>query len=255
MAIGVRFFNRDFSDYIGKHWDAIEVKRYTTGAIGGSLQGGFDVYGSEEDIWKFVEMLRCPVRFYDEEMGGKDVWWGYIDKVDIYSTSGIRYGVDVDTMSNRIAVAYSYNYERETTGWGSDMGSRTEYGTKELLMSASDQTAEQALQYRANRLEALKYPIRQPITFGGARDKAFARIRCLGWIATVAWKYYANDSGKISFEKIDASDPGYLLGNGLKDYCAQSFKSTSTLSWNITTCALRIRRTYGVYDYVEYRIK
>jgi len=239
MTIGVGFYNRDFSEYTGRHWDSIEVNRYSQSAIGGPLQASFDVYGSEEDIWKFIEMLRCPVNLIDQERA-QIVWWGYISKVDIYSTSGIKYGVSLDKMSNKLAVAYTYNFERETTGWATDTDSATEYGTKEIMLSTNDKTAGQALQYRNVELDVRKYPSRLPIQFASRRDTAMARIECLGWLSTIAWKYYANDGGKVVYENSGGSTKHGFGAGTFAEKAAQSFIINSTDAWDISYISVRL---------------
>jgi len=239
MTIGVEFYNRDFSEYIGRHWESIVVNKYSQSAIGGPLKASFDVYGSEEDIWKFIEMIRCPVNLVDQARS-ETVWWGFISKVDVYSTTGIKYGVSLDKMSNKLAVAYTYNFERETTGWATDTDSSTEYGTKEILLSTNDKTAEQAIQFRNVELDVRKYPSRLPIQFASRRDTAMARVECLGWLATVAWKYYANDGGKVAYE-MSGNSTRYGFGGGtFAEKAAQGFVVNSAKAWDITSISVRL---------------
>ena len=250
MTIGVEFYNRDFSEYIGRHWDSIEVNRYSQSAIGGPLQASFDVYGSEEDIWKFIEMLRCPVNLIDQDRG-ETVWWGYISKVDVYSITGVKYGVSLDSMSNRLAVAYTYNFERETTGWATDTDSIAEYGTKEILLSTNDKTAEQALQFRNVELEVRKYPSRLPIQFASKRDTAMARIECKGWIATLAWLYYANDAGKIASENSGSRTSlfGFCEPD---DWVAIGFMSHAITNWFVTSIAVKVGKIGDPADDINF---
>ena len=137
MSIGVLFENRSFAAYPHVHWDNIEVQRYSKNVIGGPKKATLIATGSELDLWEFVEMIRYAVQLVDNDQA-KPVWWGYIAKVTIKTESGLQYGVSIDSMANKIAIAYTYNKERVTTVWDNDTTSQTEFGIKQMLVSAHE---------------------------------------------------------------------------------------------------------------------
>ena len=145
--IGAVFQNRDFSARHKTNWDTLTVERYSHNVIGGSYRAHLTATGNETDLWEFIEMLRCPVNIIDY-VRAHPVWWGYISKVTITTESGLQYGVNIDGMANKLAIAYTYNMERVTTGWDSDTVSIAEYGTKEMLLSMHEKTAAQMAQYQ-----------------------------------------------------------------------------------------------------------
>jgi len=89
--ITVSFENRDFSPYIPEHWETLEVGRYSKNAVGGCKRATLTATGSPENMWEFVEMLRCPVYLFDTERAER-VWWGLI------------HGVSVDTKNKRASI-------------------------------------------------------------------------------------------------------------------------------------------------------
>jgi len=245
MTIDVQFSNRDFSDYTTQHWDSIQVNKYSKHAVGGCIRAEIDVFGSEEDIWHFVDMIRCPVKFIDNERG-EAVWWGFISKVEIYSTSGAIFGVDIDKMANRVALAYTYLGERETTDWVEDADSVAEYGQKDTLFTATNRSEAMADRINTTRLNNIKLPVRLPLRFGSEQTTARARILCVGWVATLAWTYYANDEGRIDNSYIDSIQGGSRFGNGggWGRIIGQSFKNITSTDWEVTHIGYRMR-TYG----------
>ena len=243
MTIDVQFSNRDFSDYPAQHWDSIQVNKYTKHAVGGCMLAELDVFGSDDDIWRFVDMIRCPVKFVDSERG-EAVWWGFIAKVEIYSTSGAIFGVDIDKMANRVALAYTYGGERFTTDWVEDADSVAEYGQKDTLFTATERSETMADRTNTTRLNQTKYPTRLPLRFGREQKTARARILCHGWVATLAWTYYANDEGRIANALLDSKQSAERFGLYSGDYgcaVAQSFQNKTSTDWEVTHLGFRMR--------------
>ena len=235
--IGAVFQNRDFSARHKTNWDTLTVERYSHNVIGGSYRAHLTATGNETDLWEFIEMLRCPVNIIDY-VRAHPVWWGYISKVTIVTESGLQYGVDIETMANKLAIAYTYNMERVTTGWDSDAGSIAEYGTKEMLLSMHEKTADQMAQYQDSELEARKYPGRLPMKFGKKRQMATVRIECRGWWSSLAWRYYSQAKGRVAYEELDNWN-GREIGEDNRPICAQSFKQTSGAAWTASSIWLR----------------
>ena len=238
--IGAVFDNRDFSARTQKNWDNLVVERYSKSVIGGPRRAHIIATGNEKELWEFVEMLRCPTRIIDYSRA-KPVWWGFIGKVTIYTKSGLRFGVSIDTMANKLAIAYTYNKERATTVWDSDTDSQNEFGIKELLLAAYEKTADQVTQFQDSELEARKYPGRLPLYFGNPRQQAEARIECYGWWDTLAWRYYSELKGRVAYEEEDTWY-GREVGEDNRPIIAQSFQQTSGSSWDASTIWLKCRK-------------
>jgi len=245
----VSFEKRDFSKYPRVHWETLEVERFTKNAIGGPKYASLIATGSQLELFEFVEMLRCPVYIFHKERG-KRVWWGFINKVTIFEEHGIEYGISLDSMSNKLAVAYTENGERFTTTWDSDATSTAEYGTKELLLTAHEITATQVAQFQDTQLENRKYPSPTPPQWGKVRKQAVARIECGGWWDTLGWRYYANDKGKIAYEENDTWG-GREIGEDDRPRAAQSFQNKSGSSWVASKIELSVWKVGAPTDNLE----
>lgn len=179
-------------------WDVIN---YSNKAYGGPFKAEINVSGPDESLWELLNILRDKISFRDDM--GELVWWGYIAEVEVTARNPLnpdqnktRVGVSLDTMFNRVAIAWediavgTQAGERKTTDWVQDDFSISEYAKKEGLFSgtsASDQTlAEQA---RDTLLVRKKYPI--ALIDLNASGESTATIRCRGWWDTLNWLYCA----------------------------------------------------------------
>lgn len=168
-------------------------------AIGGPEKANITVWGNVNALWETIEWLRCPVELYNAR--GEALWWGYVAEVEI-RVGAVTCKVSLDTMSNKIAVAYSAVAAgsatvgaRATTSYSTDSDSATEYGTKELLHSASGMTAAAATGVRDRLLDAKKYPV-PALTFIGENSLS-ATLHCRGWWDTLKWRYLTQ-AGTVS---------------------------------------------------------
>ena len=86
---------------------------------------------------------------------------GYVDKSPA-TIGNWQVGAAINSMSNRIAVAYSAMVDgrqsRVTTSWLDDVGSQLEYGIRELLVSNSGSTAAYAEYARLVKPDQNHYP-------------------------------------------------------------------------------------------------
>ena len=229
----VVFYNRDFSDMPIQPNVELTVERYSKSTFGGPKLATISVSGFEDDIYGLANYLRCPVEIINDH--GDAVWWGYLSRLDINMGSTI-FGVDIETMSNNVAVAYTDQGERYTTDWSSDSDSINEYGTKEILLSKANTTAADALQFRDVYLANAKYPI--PVMRFGGSVKSIARLTCRGWIYTLDWEYYANATGREAYEEIGTG--GREIGEDDRPILAQSFEIAATSSWDASSIWLRV---------------
>jgi len=162
--------------------------RWSWNAQGGPMDAEFGVEG---DVWEALGLLRCPIVIRNQNQ--TPVWWGYVSSVQIGAGS-VQIGVDLDSMANRVAVAYSLVAPgsvtvggRATTAWTQDADSVSEYGTKDLLASVDGATATTAEAVRDALLTMHRYPIATPNAQSGKGGTLYAR----GWWSTLGWRYYA----------------------------------------------------------------
>jgi hypothetical protein len=200
MKLTPSFKDRDFSPVLTPQV-TFTIDRYNTRAIGGCDTATISATGGELELWQLLNMLRYGVEIQDEL--GNARWWGYVNEV-VLEIGGVSIGASLDTMSNKIAVAYSYVAAgtsdvgmRKTTAWISDTDSTGEYGTKELLKSLSGATDAQANSMGTASLSSYKYPIPVMQFYGAAKAKT-AKIYCRGWFNTLAWRYAEGDSGDVA---------------------------------------------------------
>jgi hypothetical protein len=237
-TLTARFENRDFTPYPRKHWTNLVVENYRKHVFGFSKKATINAYGSREDVWEFIQMLRCPVEIIDVERA-KPLWWGFINRATI-NDGGIPFTISLDNMANRVAVAYTYQFQRSTTAWGSDADSNAEYGQKDLLLTAREKTLALAEQFRAVELENRKFPIGEP-AFGrrGRRDIS-AKLSCKGWFDTTGWRYYSQDEGNEAYEDIGTGERE--IGEDDRPKAAQGFQLSSAAGWTIRSIWLRVRK-------------
>lgn len=223
---------RDFSDLVVQPGVTCEILRYSHDVLGGPAQATIKATGTREQLFELVNHLRAPVEILNDQ--GEAVWWGYLATLDI--TWGVlKFGADVEKMSNRVAVAYTIANERYTTQWSQDDDSVGEYGIKEMLLSHSDCTDADALSERDTFLAGAKYPI--PTIKFGSESVGFATLTCRGWYSTLDWQYYANDLGQEAYETVGQG--GREVGEDDRPILAMSFELESATAWTATILWLR----------------
>lgn len=211
------------------------IERYSWDVIGGPNQATITATGGRDQLFALVNHMRAPVEIISDK--GERVWWGYLATLDI-NWGAIRYGIDIDQMSNTVAVAYTYQNIRYTTQWSADADSVLEYGTKEILLSRSDATDVDAIQQRDTYLAGAKYPIPTLQFRSGASGSA--RITCRGWFNTLDWRYYENSTG---FEGYTTSGSGGReVGEDDRPILAMSLMIGATEAWVASSLWLRIWR-------------
>ncbi len=201
MSLAPTFKSRSFT---GRMMPEInyQVTSMRWDAVGGCAEASITCYGPEQDLWEMIELLRCPVEIRNET--GRAAWWGYVNEVQV-RVGAIEIGVTLDSMKNKVAVAYSYIQpgtqtvgQRKTTSWSTDSDSVTEYGTKEFLSSQSGLSTAAAEAMRAAILAAQRYPQGTINPFGtprgrarysGSEDSQSATLTCKGWWNTLGWRY------------------------------------------------------------------
>jgi hypothetical protein len=209
--------------------------------------------GDPMTTWDVLDWLRCPIIIRNE--AGVPVWWGFVEGVEV-GVGAISIGARIDTLSNRIAVAYTENTgagsQRQTTAWSQDLQSIGTFGTKELLLSQADLNAASAEAYRNAQLSIRKIP--QSTINPGSATRMVARITGRGWYSTIGWKYFARSqgryaytpgagvaSGSFAFGVPAITDPDPLKAKPAYLKVAQQFWATPG-GWDVSTVKFQIRK-------------
>ena len=227
MAFTVKFGTRTgghVRSADGLKWD---VGPYSATDIGGCDEASIDVTGEPAMLWGLMEWLRYEVTIYNEN--NNPVWWGFVAAVDV-SIGGLTVGVDVETVRNRVRVAYTYKDAsgaqiRDTTTWAEDLPSQATYGVHEETLSMGDVKEDIAVSRRNAYLATRKDPARTISTKGSGHS---ASLRCVGWWSQLAWRFWeqpagyegfsgtANTEHVISFA-LTSAEIGFRLPNHLVD--------------------------------------
>jgi hypothetical protein len=268
------FQRRDFSGGVRPQVDWT-VERYSRTVFGGPKAATLQARGEDLDLWSLVNLLRSPVEIWAPE--GDAVWWGQVSEVsgtagNPFNVKGprINFGVTLDTMRNRIALAYTLpnaagEETRMTTAWddagGNDIASQNEYGIRELLCTASASTTAHAEAARAMKLSQVKYPA-PTLSLNYDAGESGVSVLCRGWWETLDWKYCAvplrlaisyTDVGLIDLYAIN-----YAIGNNTNFRVAQEIQVSTTVNLaSISVYALKYgapadNLSVGIYTCVDH---
>lgn len=194
MSLTVRFQRRDFQDALVLPAVQFGVERHSWAAVGGPKDATIRAAGDAPALWELLELLRCPVEIRNHQ--GDPVWWGYVADVEV-SVGAISVSASLDSMANRVAIAYAYTTAdntigtRATTSWVEDAQSVAEYGTWERLEASHTDDTTTAAALRDALLEAQKLPVPAVRASPGGKDQS-ATLHCRGWWDTLSRRMYDN---------------------------------------------------------------
>jgi len=246
MSLSVVFRNRDQSLTNQPKGVTFAVESYSKSVMGGCKTAKILIEGSRESLWEFAEYIRRPVEIIHDERG-ECVWWGYLAEVDIREKN-FHSQITIDSMVNKVAVAYTELNKRETTTWSSDAESVTEYGTFERLFSMREISGEAADQRRDTKLALYKNPQIETRP-RASRGELQARLTFRGWYEPMNRRYYANDKGLEEYSNIGWGEGGGReIGQDDRPIMGQSFQLSSTAGWTATEIWLRILQEGGPTD-------
>jgi len=238
MSFSVVFRKRDQSLTNQPKGVTFDVERYSKSVMGGCKKASIRVDGSRESLWEFAEFIRRPVEIIHNE-SGECVWWGYLAEVRIREEN-FSSDITIDSMANKVAVAYTEMNKRETTAWSSNAVSVAEYGTFERLFSQREISTAAAEQRRDTKLELYKNPQveTRPQT---SRGESQATLICRGWYEPMTRRYYSNDGGLEEYTNIGWGEGGGReIGQDDRPIMGQSFQLSSTSGWTATEIWLRM---------------
>ncbi|NLD43666.1 MAG: hypothetical protein GX657_09240, partial [Chloroflexi bacterium] len=188
-----RLSRRDFTPTLATPGLSLRVERLSWRAMGGPHLATIRAGGDVTALWSLVEALRCPVEIFDPH--GAARWWGYVAEVEV-EVEGIALTASLDTMANRVAVAYAYSTgdavgSRATTAWAQDDDSVLEFGTVERLESSSSSDSADATQLRDVTLARVRWP-QTAVRLTPGAGAVGATLECRGWWDTLRWRHYDN---------------------------------------------------------------
>lgn len=167
-------------------------------SFGGAHKATIRVTGNEIDVTRSLEWLRNPIFIDNNEEG--TVWWGFVHDVDL-SYGVWTIGLSLDKMANKVKTVYnepviSGSSTKKETDWVQDNDSLSHFGIKEQRLTASDATLVMAEAKRDQHLELFSRPMQQRRMQTSANVQA--TLRCVGWLETLKWQYYAQPLGFIA---------------------------------------------------------
>lgn len=191
----VNFFDRSFSPIQAGSIN-VSVSKFSRNAIGGPSTCTITAVADEQVIFRLFSWLRYGVEITDGN--GRKPWYGYIHQVEI-TAGGFRHRMTLDGMSNDIQVKYNALAAGSTgsgtatsTAYASDAKSVAVYGTRQLIVNASDvHDATSAENRRAVLLDEFGWPQKTLDDVGG-NQTVTALIVCRGWWDTLSWRMYSN---------------------------------------------------------------
>lgn len=267
--MNIQFFERDFGRRVkpaGVSW-RINAMQYD--AVGGCSKATLTATGKTVELWELVEYLRRPVVIYDGRC--QPVWWGYVHATAVREGQ-VEIRQTMDTMSNRVAVAYSRIEvgtntvgERMTTAWAEDAASVAAFGYKEWLSSTDGTTDAQALARRDAILAALRWPqgemaveegmfgkARSRARYSGAEHSQSASLELRGWWGTLGWRY-------ADMPPVNGLDYSYWSGAGAinigqSSYLAVAQMFTAPKSGTVREVTLSVGKQGTVTDNLVVKI-
>lgn len=214
----------DFSTPINTGDLSFTINNYTHKIQGGPFDASISVFGTEASLWNLIDYLGNGLNIYSED--GSKVWWGLVNEVQLRLGS-LNVSVSLDNMANRITVGYSSFDIRKDTEWSENEFSIDKYGYKEIRLSLSDATDDQALKLRDTALAMKALPISN-ISFDGQSSEGSlsATIIGIGFYETLDWRYYSQAKG---LEQYTEGGRGFKVG---VRYTASTltFTSASTIT-------------------------
>lgn len=184
--------------------------RYSAHAVGGYEYAEIAIDGSALELWEALRWLRYYVIIRNKY--NSPVWCGVVTEATI-DLGGISIGKSLDTMTNRIAVAYTYDDAngmpvRGTTDYADNLETQSKYGIIEYLESRGDMEPDEAAALRDRALDVYGAPP-SIVTINEGQGGV---IRCKGLWDTLAWKLYNRAGGVERYEETGSYD--HLLGWG-----------------------------------------
>jgi hypothetical protein len=195
-------------------------------AAGGMLDAQVEIAGDVSQLWGITAWLGYRIEIINRR--GTAVWWGDIQTVEIVA-SGLRRGISLSQMANKISVRYSQTQPggaavAADTTWASDTSSIAKYSTFERRITpAREMTEAIANGYRATALATLAVPF---YTLLPDEGDPVAILTCTGIWQRMGRTYYSQAAG---LEEHNLSGVPIPLGQGFTSTKVAFVASTDTV--------------------------
>jgi len=226
----------------------IRVDEMSWSIFGGPEAAHLSTEGHLNALYDLANYLRCPLTVYNAQ--GTPVWWGFLNQATL-EIGDFRLIYSLDSMSNKVAVRYSYlaplgdRGEVCSTAWAEDAPSQALYGTKETILRRALIDQGFAEQLRDLTLEERALPQAELERIAGGHAQARASLSCLGWMHSLDWIYYMTSAGLIA--NYAAQNGTQYLGNTYSDlWLAESI--TPTVDFAIKYVDVRLRKVGSPTD-------
>lgn len=192
----------------------VQPTSYSKHVLGGCKEAKLAVRGPALALWECLKWLRNPLDIYHQFY--RRVWWGLITSVELH-IDGEIYKATLDTMTNRIKVAYMQDNVRGTTAWSADAASIAIYGYKETILSGNNLTAAAATAQAALQLARFSTPGAKddPSAIFNPKSEAVAYITCRGWYSTLDWQRAILSLGKEEYATLGTGYRSLGWGNDI----------------------------------------
>lgn len=197
MNFSITVFKPDGSQVPLPHDVNFSPQMWAATAVGGPELASVDFKGRGEGTWQAVRWLGHKIKIYNGI--GDLVWYGHISEVNV-NQGAFSTGITLESMSNRIRVAYTYTFAdgsstRGNTDWMQNDDSVNRYGAKELQHSGGDDMlAGAADELRDSLIDQLGVPI-PSISAGQTIGQASGTLTCKGDFSLLDWQYYTELRG------------------------------------------------------------
>lgn len=199
----------------------VEPRAWSSVAEGGMWDAEVIISGPLNELIGLTAWLGHQIEIFNEN--GTMVWWGDIDTIEVVER-GLRRGIDLTRMSNRIAVRYSQKQSgggvlSADTTWLDDLYSQALYGIREKrLTPQGPMSSNEATAFRGTELTKRSVP---SYTLGIDSAPTMVRLYCRGYYQETKRRYYTNPSG---FEgHLVTSTTPYPLGLGIVSQTSVAF--------------------------------
>lgn len=185
---------RDLTRAMGGSW------RRTTHRLYGYFTASFtlnsDRLSENEIIWLYNSAIGCTVR---ELTAGMTTWEGLIWDMRL-SIGGVQYvrTLDPEWTHNKVKAVYSSDIgTRTVTAWTENTDASDEYGEMQYIDSLGGATADAAAALVARHITEYAWPrsrMTGSVAIGGRSDAVSLQVTCMGYYATLNWRYYDADT-------------------------------------------------------------
>jgi len=196
----VEVFNRDGAAVVLGPELTLTPQLWTGAAVGGPKAAEIAATGSRAAL-KDILLNWLDYRVQISTPSGGPAWWGYVHEVAL-TLDGVEVTASLEGLRNRVAVTYtSLEGGAETaltTAWAEDTASQAQFGVCEFVDTLGQATAAMALAYRDRLLSEGAWPqMGRALAAGG---ESGAVLRCRGFLARAARRYYQRTDGRLEHQ-------------------------------------------------------